>query len=241
MSFERLAPFYRAMERVLAGGKLQHCRTVLLPRLGLVREVLVVGEGPGRWIEAACQVLPRARFTVVDASAGMLREARASWLRAGGDLERIRFVHASMPGAVPVVAGGFDLVVTPFFLDCFAPGPLAEVVACLAAAAGEEACWLVCDFRVPATGLARWRAVAVLALAHGVFRWITDISARRLTDPGPWLAEQGFYLEEEETSEWGLLSASLWRRGGAGQSGAGRFPEGGDPRTSASGAPSCRD
>ena len=48
MSFERLAPFYRAMERVLAGGKLQHCRTVLLPRLGLVREVLVVGEGPGR-------------------------------------------------------------------------------------------------------------------------------------------------------------------------------------------------
>ena len=220
MSFERLAPFYRAMERVLAGGKLQHCRPVLLPRLGLVREVLVVGEGPGRWIEAACQALPRARFTVVDASAGMLREARASWLRAGGDLERIRFVQARLPGVVPVVAGGFDLVVTPFFLDCFAPGPLAEVVACLAEAAGEEASWLVCDFRVPATGLARWRAVAVLALAHGVFRWITDISARRLTDPGPWLAEQGFYLEEEETSEWGLLSASLWRRGSAGQSGA---------------------
>jgi ubiquinone/menaquinone biosynthesis C-methylase UbiE len=214
MSFERLAPYYRAMERVLAGGKLQHCRAVLLPRLTRAREVLVVGEGPGRWIEVACRALPHARFTVVDASAGMLREAQASWLRAGGELERIRFVQARLPAEVPVVAGGYDVVVTPFFLDCFAPGPLAEVVACLAEVAGEEACWLVCDFRVPTAGLARWRAVVVLALAHGVFRLMTDISARRLTDPGPWLAEQGFYLEEEETSEWGLLSASLWRRGG---------------------------
>lgn len=187
MSFDALAPVYRAMERALAGGKLQRCRTALLPLLGDAREVLVVGEGPGRWIEAAGAVLPAARFTVVDASAGMLARAERAWFEAGGATERIRFVHARLPGPLPCGGGGYDVIVTPFFLDCFAPDPLADVIRGLGAAAAADARWLVCDFRVPERGPSRWRAQAVLALAHWFFGRVTDMSARRLTDPAPWL------------------------------------------------------
>jgi hypothetical protein len=214
MSFDALAPVYRTMERALAGGRLQRCRTVLLPRLGGAREVLVAGEGPGRWIEAAGRALPAARFTVVDASAGMLVRAERAWFQAGGEPGRIRFVQARLPAPLPGGDGCYDLIVTPFFLDCFAPGPLADVICGLSAAATADARWLVCDFRVPARGPARWRAQGVLALAHWFFRRVTDMSARRLTDPAPWLGAQGFHLESEAVSEWGLLGAALWRRGG---------------------------
>lgn len=212
MSFDQLATAYRAMEWTLAGGKLQRCRTALLPHLASAREVLVVGEGPGRWIEAACAAMPSARFTVVDASAQMVSKAKSAWRTVGGSGERIRFFEARLPCALPRPAAGYDLVVTSFFLDCFAPEPLAEIVACLGAAASREARWLVCDFRLPKRGLARWRAQAVLALAHWFFRQVTDISARRLTDPSGVLSGQGFELEIEVLSDWGLLSASLWGR-----------------------------
>jgi ubiquinone/menaquinone biosynthesis C-methylase UbiE len=217
MSFDRLARIYRGMEWVLAGGKLQRCRTELMPLVSSAREVLVVGEGPGRWIEAACLHLPRARFTVVDASAAMLAQAGAAWRRAGGNAHRLRLIQARLPCALPGVEDGYDLIVTPFFLDCFAPEPLAQVVASLVAVAGPRAGWLVCDFRIPDRGLARWRAHVVLALAHWFFRCTTGISARRLTDPAPLLRNCGFVLEEERQSDWGLLSASLWRRSGHGQ------------------------
>lgn len=220
MSFDTLAPVYRAMEWVLAGGKLQRCRTILLPDVSDAREVLVVGEGPGRWIEAACGSLPAARFTVVDASAGMLALAEKAWGRAGGELGRIRFMQARLPGLPPRAsdAVAFDLIVTPFFLDCFAPEVLEEVVRELGAVAAPRARWLVCDFRVPPEGVARARARVVLALAHGFFRWTTDISARRLTDPAPLLCDLGFAVESEITSDWGLLGATLWRRDAEGPS-----------------------
>lgn len=212
MSFDRLAPIYRLMEWMLAGGKLQQCRTALLLRLVEAREVLVVGEGPGRWIEAAVPVLPLARITVIDASAAMLARAERAWSAAGGTGENGCFVQARLPCSLPRPAAGYDLVVTPFFLDCFAPGPLAEVVACLGAVASEQAHWLVCDFRIPEQRLPRWRAQAVLGLAYWFFRRATCISARRLTDPAALLRAQGFALEAESLSDWGLLGAGLWRR-----------------------------
>ncbi len=212
MSFDTLAPFYRAMESVVAGRRLQRCRTTLLPVVRGAREILVAGEGPGRWIEAACGALPEARITVVDASARMLREAEKAWRGAGGTPERIRFVHARLPDEGLFPPGRFDLIVTPFFLDCFAPEEMQAVISSLAPWLTREAQWLVCDFQMPRRGMARWRAQVSLALAHVFFRVTTGISARRWTDPRPFLTAQGFVPQWEVLTDWGLLGATLWGR-----------------------------
>jgi ubiquinone/menaquinone biosynthesis C-methylase UbiE len=210
MSFDLLAPHYRWMERVLAGPRLQRCRTTWLAELAGCRNLLVAGVGHGPALGRVLAAHPRLHVTCVDASAGMLAEAERSARRAGLDRRRLVFVHARLPAWRPAVR--FDAIATHFFLDCFPPEQLRAVVAGLAAVATTDARWIISDFAVPERGLARLRARAVHGLMYGFFRTVTRLPARRLTPPDPYLTAAGFRLRGRRTSEWGLLQADLWER-----------------------------
>ena len=210
MSFDLLAPHYGWMEFVLAGPRLQRCRTTWIGRLAGCQHLLVAGVGHGPALATVLRMHPHLRVTCVDASAGMLAHAQRSAKRAGADLTRLTFVQASLPDWRP--AEKFDAVATHFFLDCFPPAQLAAVIGCLAAATTPEARWIVSDFAVPDRGLRRLRARAVHALMYRFFRVVTRLPARRLTRPDPLLEQAGFRLLGRRTTEWGLLQADLWQR-----------------------------
>ena len=211
MSFDRLAPHYTWMERVLAGGRLQRARTAWLETLAGRRDILIAGVGHGHFLRRCALRFPEARITSVDASAGMLRRARQHALRSGADRRSLHFVHAELPAWQPA-SGGYDAIVSHFFLDCFPPDELACVIATLARAARPEARWLIADFALPPGGLARHRARAVHALMYRFFRQVTRIPARSWTSPDRLLAEHGFTLAHRMSSEWGLLQSDCWRR-----------------------------
>src|SRR5687768_4095337 len=77
MSFDRLAPHYRWLEWILAGPKLQRCRTAFLPVITPPRHALLIGEGNGRFLVELLRAHPCVRVLCVDASARMLECARA--------------------------------------------------------------------------------------------------------------------------------------------------------------------
>ncbi len=210
MSFDQLAPHYGWMEAVLAGPRLQRVRTTWLAQLAGCRHLLVAGVGHGPALAAVLHAHPRLHITCLDASRGMLAHAKRRARKAGADLSRLTFVHASLPGWTPPQR--FDAIATHFFLDCFRPEQLAAVVAALAAAAAPDAVWLVSDFAVPDRGLRRLRARAVHALMYVFFRVATRLPARRLTRPDALLEDAGFRLRGRRTSEWGLLQADWWER-----------------------------
>ena len=211
MSFDLLAPHYRWMEWLLAGEKLQHCRTMFVDRVKQCRSVLTVGEGNGRFLAALRNQLTDARITCVDASLPMLSRAKAGLERSGLNLEGIEFVHADiLQWRAPSRA--FDLIVTHFFLDCFSPGQLAGVVEKLSGAAARQSSWLLADFQVPAGGLRRFRALAIHRLMYAFFRLVTGLPARSLTPPDTFLAEHGFELRQRSIAEIGLLHSDLWIR-----------------------------
>lgn len=211
MSFDLLAPHYGWMERVLAGGLLQRCRTAWLGQLAGCRRLLIAGVGHGRSLHALLPLCRDLRVVCVDASAGMLREAEKRARRARLDLARVEFVHARLPEWRPP-GGAFDAIATPFFLDCFARPQLDAVIAVLAQASAPRATWLVSDFAVPAQGWARQRARAVHALMYAFFRTATKLPARQLTPADPLLAAHGFALGGRRTFNFGLLQADWWFR-----------------------------
>lgn len=210
MSFDILAPHYRWMECVLAGNKLQRCRTAFLESVTNARKVLIVGEGNGRFLLECRRKLPRAKIICVDASSRMLDAARQRLTRQNGNCEQVEFVHADALTWTPPEAG-FDLFVTHFFLDCFRSEQLEMLVAKFARAASDGANWLVADFQSAPVGLSRLRTQAILWLMYRFFRVVTCLPAATLVSPDSFLERNGFALRQRRVSEWGLLHSDWWQ------------------------------
>lgn len=210
MSFDLLAPHYRWMEAVLAGDKLQRCRVHWLDSVQHCRRALLVGEGNGRFLSVCAEKLPKTKFTVIDASAKMLRQAERRWSRAGGPRDHAEFVQATLPG-LKLPDQNFDLIVTNCFFDCFTSEQLQQVIFEIAKHASESAIWLVTDFAIPERGWPKWRAKAVLRAAYTFFQLTTRISAREICPPDPLLTKAGFNLQGRIEQDAGLLYSAMWR------------------------------
>lgn len=208
MSFDRLAPFYRAMEFLAAGGKLQHCRLACVWEIPTPHKILLVGEGHGRFLPECVRRFPQAEIVVVDISLRMLEIARG---QSTSDL--VTFIHADfLEWDGP--CGRFDLIVTNFFLDCFPPDELAAVVEKLGKLATPEADWLLADFEIAPTGAARWRSRMIVTTLYRFFNITTGLRARALAPPDEALEKAGFTRHRRRTHDWGLLKSEWWRRGG---------------------------
>lgn len=210
MSFDVLAPHYRWMEFVLAGSKLQRCRTAFLERVHDARKILIVGEGNGRFLVECQRNSPRAEIVCVDASVRMLEAAQRRVVGQSGNRGQIEFIHADALAWTPPESR-FDLIVTHFFLDCFRSEQLEMLIAKFAGAAAGGANWLLADFQSAPSGFNRIRSQAILWVMYRFFRVLTRLPAGRLVSPDRFLARNGFTLRERAVSEWGLLHSDWWQ------------------------------
>jgi ubiquinone/menaquinone biosynthesis C-methylase UbiE len=208
MSFDRLAPFYRAMEMITAGGKLQRCRMRFVGEIPTPRRILLAGEGHGRFLPECVRRFPSAQILVIDSSKRMLDIARRKV-----PSDHVEFLHGDLRDCVGP-AGAFDLIVTHFVLDCFDAKDLAALVQKLATMGTPQADWLIADFEIPEKGPARWRSRVIVTLLYRFFQLATRLKANALVPPGPHLAAAGFERLQRESSDWGLLKSEWWRRVG---------------------------
>ena len=204
--FDLLAPYYRWMERLIAGSLLQKCRTAHLLAMANSRNILLLGEGPGRFLTEVTQRCSASEITCVDSSAGMLAQARRAV-----PSPQISFVHADVI-ALDLGIEKYDAVATHFFLDCFKPEQLPPLVERIARALKPGGTWLLSDFRLPDSGIQRWRAALVLKLMYVFFRAVTALPARNLTNPDAHLTQSGLVLANRRTANFGLLYSDLWRK-----------------------------
>jgi ubiquinone/menaquinone biosynthesis C-methylase UbiE len=211
MNFDILAPHYRWMECVLAGGKLQRCRTQFLDKISPPKHALLVGEGHGRFIVEFLKRFPQTHVVCHDASEKMLAEAKRAIEAAGLKSNTVTFARADVFDWQPP-SRKFELIVTNFFLDCFTPAQIEVVVQKLASAAEEKCDWLLADFCEPASGWRKWRAHCILASMYLFFRFATKLPATHLAPPDDAVQKNGFVLANRVSYDWGLLHADVWRR-----------------------------
>ncbi|HEY3600850.1 MAG TPA: class I SAM-dependent methyltransferase [Chthoniobacterales bacterium] len=206
MNFNQVAPHYRWLETLVFGRKLQEARIAFVRQIAPPRRVLVAGEGNGRFLAEFVRAHPGAEVDCVEASARMIALAR----------RRIQFGHVQFICAdlreAKLQRQSYDLLVTHFFLDCFAEQGLPGVVAKLAGLATADAQWLIADFCEPATGWARFQARGLIAAMYFFFRVTAGIEGRRLFDYQPLVRSAGFCLTSQRLSANGMIRSQLWQR-----------------------------
>ena len=206
VNFDRIAPHYHWLEKLTFGDQLQRARTAFVREMTPPRRALVAGEGNGRFLEELLREHPNLRADCVEASARMIALGRA---RIGE--KRVRFIHANIRDAAPV-EDSYDLLVTHFFLDCFAETELRRVIEKLSRAAKSDATWLIADFCEPPRGWRRLRARVLIAILYRFFRAVAGIEARELVDYAPLLRAEGFTLTNEQISPNEMIRSQLWQR-----------------------------
>ncbi len=212
MSFDLLAPHYRWMEALCAGGQVQRCRTALLAVIPVPQRVLVYGEGNGRFLVELCRRFPEARVTVVEASGVMIDLARERLRREGLTGAQVEFIHADALAWQPPAAA-FDLIVTCFFLDCFREDQLQKLMPVIAGAATTEAQWLIADFQIAPGGLRRVWSRVIVGFLYAFFRCVTRLPAHELVNVEPWVTAAGFTRRGRREFALGLLFCDWWGRG----------------------------
>jgi len=204
-TFDRLARPYRWLEYAAFGRGLLRCRFDLLPWLADAKRVLTVGEGDGRFVAELARRFPEIKVDCVEASGAMITRAQ-SRLPMGADVT----FHRADAREWVFPKGEYDAVVTCFFLDCFKPETLRELMPRIAKSLRPEGEWLVAEFGQPSRGASAWHARAWLAAMYFFFRRATRLEARRLPDWESEMARLGFECADRETRRWELMAATRW-------------------------------
>ncbi|MEM9479303.1 MAG: class I SAM-dependent methyltransferase [Verrucomicrobiota bacterium] len=194
------------------GARLQQARTAWIEDLSEARNVLILGEGDGRFLEKALEIAPEARFTVVDGSHEMLNTARK---RIGTAASRVEFHHQTLPGDLSRICetGPFDAVTTHFFLDCFRDEELKKLVPAVTTLTASEATWLISDFHVPTKrGMKRLFARSVVTTLYFVFRIMSGLRVSKLPDWKTALKAAGWKQEHSHPKEPLLFISDSWQR-----------------------------
>jgi ubiquinone/menaquinone biosynthesis C-methylase UbiE len=201
-SFDLLARPYAQLERALFGHALEQARFAHLDQLREARTILLVGEGDGRVVQRLLTLAPHCHIDVVDRSPAMITRARE---RIAGT-RRVTFHTADIRAFEP--ERRFDALATLFFLDCFEPPELFEIVSHLASMLEPAGKWLYSDFLPASTGV---RQRAWLSFLYTAFGLLTDIEARTLVAPDEALTRAGLVRVRHRQHARRLLTSEVWR------------------------------
>lgn len=203
-NFNPIARPYRWLEYFTLGRALERCRLHFLPALLHQKRALVIGDGDGRFLAELMVSNPHIHVDAVDTSATMLQllSERCS------DEARLKTHHGNALAFAP--SGGYDLVVTHFFLDCLTQPELESLVARIAPTLAPGGLWLVSDFRIP-PGRMRLPARIIVRTLYFAFRIITGLRTKQLPVHATPLAHAGLRRVDHRDSLGGLLTTELWQ------------------------------
>jgi len=190
LNCDRIAHWYRWLEYAAFGGALRRRREAFLFELGNPQNVLVLGDGDGRFLQLFTALYPQASIDAVDVSEQMIELARARAPRATFHLADAReFVFEKE----------YDLAAAHFFFDCFETSELSPMLARI-----KTRTWLISEFRNTP-----WSWPLLRGL-YFFFRLTTGLRAKSLPKHRSVLEGLGYRMEHEQRALGGLIVSEMW-------------------------------
>ncbi len=210
MNCDFIAPWYRWLEYLTFGPALQRRRIEYIDDVAGARNVLILGDGDGRFTAEFLKRNPDAFVDSIDVSQVMVRLAQRRIRKSKLNSKRVRFFIADALNAH--LSGSYDLVVSHYFLDCLTTDEVETLVERVSHVTSPGARWLVSEFRVPKRGFRRAAALLVIKALYVGFRMLTKLRSNRLPAYAVPLESSGFRLIRRQLATGGLLVSELWNK-----------------------------
>ena len=211
--FDRVARLYRMMEYLSFGPMLERCRYHHIRTLIRARRALILGDGDGRFLARLLAAAPHLRADAIDASSAMLHLLRNRVAKQGNQ-DRLTVTCADACRFDPP-SGGYDLVVTHFFLDCLTDAETERLIPRIRPCLAPGARWLVSEFQIPDAGpVQRGIARGLISGLYASFRLLTGLNVRVIPQWSRHLDRHGFARTATRSWLGGLLVSELWEMTG---------------------------
>jgi SAM-dependent methyltransferase len=213
VNFDPIARPYRWLEYLSFGPWLARCRSAQLLHLAGAQRALLLGDGDGRFLARLLPANTTLTADVVDSSQSMLRILDRR-IRSSVPLgrHRISLHHADALEWNPT--GSYDLIVSHFFLDCFSPDQLEQLLDRVLPHIRPGAQWVISEFAIPRNAFAAYLAGVLIGLLYRAFGLLTGLPVRALPDYAAALNRRGFVPTQDRRYLAGLLCSQVWSRPG---------------------------
>jgi ubiquinone/menaquinone biosynthesis C-methylase UbiE len=206
-NFDFVAAFYPLLEQLIFGSTLSRARSFFISQATQGKNVLLIGEGNGRFLFETVMQTSTPAFTVVDSSARMLSAATRRVARIECR-PKIEFFHADILDWRPPLAH-YDRIVTHFVLDLYRPYSMRRIIEKISRIAAEDALWINVDF---SNANQRLYQRLLMWAQYRFFRICAGIEAPRLFESGGYFREAGWQVIENRTIKQGWIAAHLMSR-----------------------------
>ena len=208
--FDKLAPWYGILESLLFGTRLHQMRCAYLDQLAGVRNVLLVGEGTGLFLESLLKVNRDATVAVVDASAEMIDRCKKRV--PSKDSRRVTFYRSTIQEFESVQH--FEALCTFFFWDCFEENQLHSMLPAIFKFLKPQSFWIDVDFfETPKDTLGiNIFQFLLMRILYGFFGLATGIEACRVFEIEPMAKQNGFFVTESRKDSNFPIQARIFSR-----------------------------
>lgn len=203
--FDRIAPFYSPLSKLVFGRSQIRAQEYFIPAVSPGSRILIAGGGNGAILPALAAHLSGTDSEVffIEPAPRMLRLARRTHC---GPL-RIHFIQSTTEEFLRSAELSFDAILTGFFFDLFPPEKADSLLAQLNLHLKPGGVWLHTDFRL-SPGRPWWHAPLLKAM-YLFFRKVSGVQASSLPEIQ---FPREFRLLEERTFYGRFIAAQLWKK-----------------------------
>ncbi len=169
--FDFVAPAYPALARLVFGDTLMESQSHFLSSIPEGSRVLLAGGGTGELLTVLDQRFTEISVDFVDISDKMISKAKQ---RKTATMN-VHFIRENLLEWQP---RNYDVIITPFFLDCFRDDQLNQLILTLRKSLNRDGLWLFTDF-MPAHSLHHKLLTWTM---YRFFRLTAGLDARKLPD-----------------------------------------------------------
>jgi ubiquinone/menaquinone biosynthesis C-methylase UbiE len=172
--FNSVAHFYDWLSRLVFGQRIKKAQIEVLKFIPPNSSILIAGGGTGWILEEINKVIPSGlTITYIDKSSKMIQLSKKR-KQAGNSVE---FINESIE-EINLQSQKYDVILTPFFLDCFSQKTFEFVFQKLNASLKQDGLWLNIDFHL-SNKSKNWQK-AMVKIMYAFFSLLCNIEAKKL-------------------------------------------------------------